>query len=127
MLEALQTRTRNRFLLVASAICSPKTPTIFRFIWTVESLRSNSWTKCDPGDSRQGRKQLEGLPSPVRSQRCCVSRDVAWRKRAEREASDSTVGRGGARDGCLCDVFGREGQRIEELGRSRWADYLTPE
>jgi hypothetical protein len=89
----------------SSAICSQKT-TVFRFIWTVESLRSNYWTECDPGRSRQERKQLEGLPGPVCFQRSCMSRGVVRRECAEREGRSSTVGLGEARDDRL---YGREG------------------
>ena len=43
------------------------------------------------------------------------------RKRAEREARSSAVGRGAARDGRLRDVFGREGQRmVDERGQEQW-------
>ena len=75
------------------------TTTVFLFIRTGKSLRGTYWTECDSGDSRQERKQLEGLPGPVRPQRSCVFRDVVFRRRAAREASGGAVGRGAARDG----------------------------
>jgi hypothetical protein len=70
---------------------------VFRLIWTLESLRGNYWTECDTGSSRQERKQLEGLPCPIRTQRSGVPRRVVWRQRAEREARSTAVGRGAAR------------------------------
>ena len=84
---------------VPSAHKKATTTTVFLFIRTGKSLRGNYWTECDSGDSRQERKQLEGLPGPVRPQRSCVFRDVVFRRRAEREASGGAVGRGSARDG----------------------------
>jgi hypothetical protein len=82
--------------------------TVFRFIGPVFSLRVGYWTERNPGDHQQGRKQLEGLPSPVRYRRPRVSRAVA-RRCAERAARGSAVGRGEARDEYRHGDFGREG------------------
>ena len=81
---------------------------VFRFIWTLQSLRINSWTECDPSDSRQKRKQLEGLPSSVCSQCPWMSCGVVRHKHAERKACGSAVDRGEASDGCRHNTFARE-------------------